>query len=187
MPTGDAGWQRFAENVRGLDDSYERYFLELKSDVDLNTATGRAKVAKFILCAANRIKREAMRKLEGRALLVLGIGVPGGVPPFEANELDRVVQKFAGKPGPMLGPPPHPRPRQGRLGSRHRRATGARAPTNHGFSTSLPYLTVSEWSRRSARRACHNRIGYRYEPSPEVLHCRTWRLVYELFATTPVG
>ncbi len=84
------------------DDRLERFFLELKSDVDLNTQHGRHKVAKFILGAANRSPAQAARRLEGSAVLLLGVsgGAVTGIPGFEAKDLEREVRKLAGADGP---------------------------------------------------------------------------------------
>ncbi|MGX1809709.1 hypothetical protein ACWIGI_28645 [Nocardia sp. NPDC055321] len=98
LPKGQLAWRAFVEATGSVDDSAERYFLELKSDVDLNSKAGRAKVAKFILGALNRMPDHSARRFEGYALMVLGVacGAVEGIPPFEALELDRDVQNFAG-------------------------------------------------------------------------------------------
>jgi hypothetical protein len=51
LPTGELGWSELVDFVRSSDDRIERYFLEVKSEADLNTKADRAKVAKFILGA----------------------------------------------------------------------------------------------------------------------------------------
>lgn len=103
LPTGARGWREFAQRVSGIDDTAERYFLELKSDVDLNTTKGKAKVAKFVLGAANRDPDRAVRRFGGHALMVLGVDKSGvrGVASFEAKDLEKAVSKFIGVPGPM--------------------------------------------------------------------------------------
>ncbi len=102
LPRGQLGWSAFVEGLSELDDRDERYFLELKSDVDPGAKPGQAKVAKFILGAANRMPDRAVRRFEGHALLVLGIaaGKVTGVPFFEGYDLGRGVQKFIGADGP---------------------------------------------------------------------------------------
>lgn len=102
LPKGQREWPRFVEALSDIDDRAERYFLELKSDVDLTTEAGRAKVAKFILGAANRMPDNAAKRFGGHALLVLGVakGAVRGIPFFEAKDLERVVKKFIGADGP---------------------------------------------------------------------------------------
>ena len=102
LPTGAMGWDALLEWVLASDDRQERYFLELKSDVDLNSRHGRHKVAKFILGAANRDPGRAASRFSGHALMILGVsyGQAAGVPNFEAKDLAREVQKFTGAEGP---------------------------------------------------------------------------------------
>jgi len=102
LPRGQREWPEFVETLSCIDDRAERYFLELKSEVDLATERGQAKVAKFILGAANRMPDRAAKRFNGHALLVLGItkGVVTGIPFFEAKDLERGVKKFIGADGP---------------------------------------------------------------------------------------
>lgn len=102
LPSGELGWTAFVDHVASTDDRVERYFLEVKSDVDLTGRRGRAKVAKFILGAANRDPVEAARRLDGHAVMVLGVrqGAISGIPPFEAQDLARDVRKWVGADGP---------------------------------------------------------------------------------------
>lgn len=102
LPTGELGWATLLEYVRETDDRIERYFLEVKSDVDLSTKRGRAKVAKFILGAANRDPQQAAGRFGGYAVMLLGVGDgrASGIRGFEAMELNRDVQKFIGADGP---------------------------------------------------------------------------------------
>lgn len=103
IPTDDQGWRSLAEKLAKVDDTAERHFLELKSDVDLSAKEGRAKVAKFILGAANRSPQTARRHLGGHALMVLGVAKEAltGIPGFEALELQAAVTKYIGEPGPQ--------------------------------------------------------------------------------------
>ncbi|KAB2806982.1 hypothetical protein F9L07_28530 [Pimelobacter simplex] len=103
LPKGERGRMALLDYVRSSDDRVERYFLEVKSDVDLTTKEGRAKVAKFVLAAANRDADRAAKRFEGHALMVLGVGagVAAGVGAFEAMDLERDVQKFTGVDGPV--------------------------------------------------------------------------------------
>ncbi|MCR1785317.1 hypothetical protein KVF89_22445 [Nocardioides carbamazepini] len=102
LPKGELGRLALLDYVRSSDDRVERYFLEVKSDVDLTTKEGRAKVAKFILGAANRDKAKAAKRFDGHALMVLGVGDgdAAGVGAFEAMDLANEVRKFAGADGP---------------------------------------------------------------------------------------
>ncbi|AYG03884.1 hypothetical protein [Gryllotalpicola protaetiae] len=102
LPTGEMGWARFVEWATASDDRVERYFLELKSDVDLNVKKDRHKVAKWVLGAANRDPARAAKRFGGCALMLLGVskGATTGIPGFEAKDLAREVQKFTGADGP---------------------------------------------------------------------------------------
>lgn len=102
LPTGARGWAALVKWAAASDDRLERYFLELKSDVDLTTKHGRHKVAKFILGAANRDPAKAAKRFGGHAVLLLGVGSgkATGIPPFEAQDLEREVLKFTGAEAP---------------------------------------------------------------------------------------
>lgn len=102
LPTGARGWAVLVAWAAASDDRLERYFLELKSDVDLTTKHGRHKVAKFILGAANRDQAKAAKRFGGHAVLLLGVGrgTATGIGPFEAQDLEREVRKFTGADGP---------------------------------------------------------------------------------------
>jgi hypothetical protein len=54
--------------------SAERHFIESKSDIDPTNKEGAAKVATFILGAANRDPERAKKYLEGHAVMILGVG-----------------------------------------------------------------------------------------------------------------
>lgn len=102
LPAGARGWAKLVEWAAASDDRLERYFLELKSDVDLTTKAGRHKVAKFILGAANRDPARAAKRFGGHAVLLLGVGRGNatGISPFEAQDLEREIRKFTGADGP---------------------------------------------------------------------------------------
>lgn len=102
LPKGQLEWAEFVRALSDADDRVERYFLELKSEVDLTTEDGRAKVAKFVLGAANRMPDKAARRLGGYGLMVLGIakGRLPGIPFFEAKDLAKTVKKYVGAAGP---------------------------------------------------------------------------------------
>lgn len=102
LPTGTRSWAALVKWAAASDDRLERYFLELKSDVDLTEKRGRHKVAKFILGAANRDPVKAAKRFGGHAVLLLGVGngKASGIGPFEAQDLEREVQKFTGADAP---------------------------------------------------------------------------------------
>lgn len=102
LPRGQREWREFLDALALVDDSAERYFLELKSELDMTNKAHRAKVAKFVLGAANRPEELADRRFEGHALLVIGVaeGQLTGIPAFEARELADSVRQFIGPEGP---------------------------------------------------------------------------------------
>jgi len=102
LPAGERDWQNFVDEVGTYDDRHERHFLELKSDVPLDNDRNRAKVAKFILGAANRSPEIAGRYFSGHGLMVLGVSKARvtGIPTFEMKDLERILKKFAGTPPP---------------------------------------------------------------------------------------
>lgn len=102
LPTGEIGWSALIDYVLAADDRVERYFLEVKSEIDLNSKRDQAKVAKYILGAANRDPVQAGRRFGGHALMVLGVGDGQiiGVPSFEAKDLALTVQRLIGVDGP---------------------------------------------------------------------------------------
>lgn len=102
LPTGVRMWTALVEWAAASDDRQERYFLELKSDVDLRAKEGRHKVAKFILGAANRDPAKAAKRFGGHAVMLLGVGKgkAAGIAPFEAQDLEREILKIIGASGP---------------------------------------------------------------------------------------
>jgi len=102
LPRGQAEWTALIAALGETDDRAERHFLEIKSAVDLNKETDRAKVAKFILGAANRSSDVAARYFDGYAVMFLGIAPYAvvGILPFEAMDLARTVVKHIGADGP---------------------------------------------------------------------------------------
>ncbi|QKJ18940.1 hypothetical protein [Microbacterium hominis] len=102
LPTGARGWSALVEWAAASDDRQERYFLELKSDADLNGKRDRHKVAKFVLGAANRDPVKAAKRFGGHAVMLLGVsaGVISGIAAFEAKDLEREVRKLTGADGP---------------------------------------------------------------------------------------
>lgn len=99
-PLGELAWKRILDRVVAVGDEAETAYLEAKSDVDLTSKVGIAKVAKFLLSAANRRPQDAARHFRGYAVLVIGAkrgeaaGVTRGVEPHELEDSLR----------PYLGP-----------------------------------------------------------------------------------
>lgn len=100
VPLGERALRSILDNVTAVGDEAETAYLEVKSSLDLGSKTGVAKVAKFLLGAANRRPHEAARHFRGYAVLVIGAqkggapGVPRGVAPHELEDRLR----------PYLGP-----------------------------------------------------------------------------------
>lgn len=84
-----------------LDDRFERHYIEIKSDID-PSKNELAKIAKFILGAANRMPDVAATAFEGYGVMVIGVA-PGkitGVPKIEMLDIDKVVSAYIGPNGP---------------------------------------------------------------------------------------
>lgn len=102
LPNGQLGWARLVRALAATDDRDERHYLEMKSQADLTTKVDRAKVAKFVLGAANRMPDRAARYFDGHAVMVLGVAHEQltSIPPFEPHEVEQYVATFTGTPGP---------------------------------------------------------------------------------------
>jgi hypothetical protein len=76
--------------------------LEIKSAIDLASKAGIAKLAKFVLGAANRMPDVAARYFEGHAVMVLGVGAGStpGIEPVEALDIERGVRPYLSVNGP---------------------------------------------------------------------------------------
>jgi hypothetical protein len=91
-PLGERSWRTILQHVLEEGDRAETRYLEVKSAIDFTASAGRAKVAKFLLGAANRMLDSAMRDFHGYAVLVIGAelgraeGIPGGVEPHELED-----------------------------------------------------------------------------------------------------
>ncbi|WP_149204501.1 hypothetical protein [Actinotalea subterranea] len=101
LPTGSRGWRSFVEGLAQVDDTAETHWLEMKRELDLSRS-GAAKIAKFILGAANRLPEAAANALEGHAVMVLGVAHDAlvGVEPVEDLELEQRLTPFLGTEGP---------------------------------------------------------------------------------------
>jgi len=134
VPLGERAQRSILDHVLAVGDEAETNYLEAKSALDLTSIEGVAKIAKFLLGAANRRPQEAARYFHGYAVLVIGAqeghadGVPRGL---EAHELeDRLALTWD-----------HSFPRSSSEGSVHRGDFPCRAPRIQcGVS-----LLVREW------------------------------------------
>lgn len=101
-PRGELAAQALLDAVVAGDDRLERHYLELKGPLDLTTKRDQAKLAKFILGAANRMPEVAATAFEGYGVMVIGAGAGSapGVPPMEALTIQRAVLPFLGADGP---------------------------------------------------------------------------------------
>ncbi|MDV6299166.1 hypothetical protein R3P82_08565 [Dietzia maris] len=101
-PLGEMAAERLVAAVLAHGDLAEDHYLELKGPPDLGSKTAIAKVAKFILGAANRLPDRAAEAFGGYAVMIVGITENGveGVPPMEKLELSKVIQRYLGAAGP---------------------------------------------------------------------------------------
>lgn len=105
VPLGERAWLSILDRIVAVGDAAETTYLEVKSALDLTSKAGTAKVAKFLLGAANRLPHEAARHLHGHAVLVIGaqkgeaLGVPKGT---EAHELEDRVRPYVGPAFPQF-------------------------------------------------------------------------------------
>lgn len=72
VPLGERALRRILDHVVAIGDEAETTYLEVKSDIDLGSKLGIAKVVKFLLGAANRRPQDAARHFRGYAVLVIG-------------------------------------------------------------------------------------------------------------------
>lgn len=100
IPSGRRGWHALIEHCLSQGDKVEHHYLELKQDIGLpdriNVAA--AKMAKFILGAANRPVDDAAKAFGGSALLLVGISKQGELVGVEevdsAKWSDSVLEYF---------------------------------------------------------------------------------------------
>lgn len=99
---GEVAARALVEAVAARDDLVERHYLEVKSDVDLSTTLGAAKVAKYILGAANRQVELADRAFEGYGIMIVGVapGATPGIRPVEVMEIETRVRPYLSAAGP---------------------------------------------------------------------------------------
>lgn len=103
VPLGERAWQSVIDHVMAVGDAAETTYLEAKSTLDVASKAGRAKVAKFLLGAANRLPTEANRHFNGYGVLVIGAekgtaqGVQRGT---EAHDLENSLRPYLGSQFP---------------------------------------------------------------------------------------
>lgn len=105
IPLGERAQRGILDHVLSVGDEAETGFLEVKSQLDLSKAEGIAKVAKFLLGAANRRPNDAGRHFQGYAVLVIGAekGKSGGIPRgTEAHELEDKLRPYLGPQFPAF-------------------------------------------------------------------------------------
>lgn len=107
LPTGQHQWRMLVEGLLAVgDDRHEGHHLELKSEVDMSTKAGRAKIAKFILATANRPPDLASSRFGGYAVMLVGLDYKttppsiAGSAKFDDKDLRREATNFVGDPGP---------------------------------------------------------------------------------------
>lgn len=101
-PRGEIAARALVDAVVASDDRVERHYLEAKSDLDLRTKRDQAKLAKFILGAANRMPDKAAKAFEGYAVMVIGASEASfiGVPPIETLAIEKAVLPYIAADGP---------------------------------------------------------------------------------------
>lgn len=93
---GDRAIQAVVNAAVAHGDAIETHALEIKSDVDPTSKPGIAKVARFVLGAANRFPTDAADKFEGYAYLMLGVGKDSapGISMFDTKALEDRLRKY---------------------------------------------------------------------------------------------
>lgn len=110
-PLGERQRSAILDAIRQDGDVHEKHFLEAKNSFDLNSKEDCAKVAKYILGAANRPVDVAARAFGGYAVMVLGAekGRVGGVSAgLEILALEQKIGNYLGTNGPQWDLERHP-------------------------------------------------------------------------------
>ncbi|MDQ0675825.1 hypothetical protein QFZ36_003386 [Pseudarthrobacter siccitolerans] len=105
IPLGERALRNILDHVISVGDEAEAGYLEVKSQLDFSKAEGIAKVAKFLLGAANRRPNDAAKHFHGYAVLVVGVekGKAGGIPRgTEAHELEDRLRPYLGPQFPAF-------------------------------------------------------------------------------------
>lgn len=101
-PFGERDARALVEAVVASDDRVEHHYLELKSEFDIASKRDQAKLAKFVLGAANRMPDKAATAFGGYAVMVIGVShnAMNGIAPLEPLDIERAVKPFIGADGP---------------------------------------------------------------------------------------
>ncbi|MFD6888740.1 hypothetical protein [Streptomyces sp. NPDC059957] len=105
IPLGERALRGVLNHVVAVGDEAEATYLEVKSPLDMNSKATAAKIAKFLLGAANRRPGEAARHFHGYAVLVIGAqknGAPGVPRGTEAHELEDRLRPYLGPQFPAF-------------------------------------------------------------------------------------
>ncbi|WP_200900781.1 hypothetical protein [Pseudarthrobacter siccitolerans] len=105
IPLGERALRGILDHVVTVGDEAETTYLEVKSPIDLSSKASVAKVAKFLLGAANRRPYEAARHFRGYAVMVIGAqrdGAPGVPRGTEAHELEDRLRPYLGPQFPAF-------------------------------------------------------------------------------------
>lgn len=107
VPLGERAWRSILDHIIAVGDEAETSYLEVKRCLDMSgkDKAATAKIAKFLLGAANRLPRQAAQYFQGYAVLVIGSekgearGVPRGT---EAHELEDRLRPYLGSQFPAF-------------------------------------------------------------------------------------
>ncbi len=105
IPLGERAMRGVLGHVVAAGDEAETTYLEVKGPLDMNSKATAAKIAKFLLGAANRRPREAARHFHGYAVLVIGVqknSAPGVLRGTEAHELEDRLRPYLGPQFPAF-------------------------------------------------------------------------------------
>ncbi len=105
IPLGERALRGVLNHVVAVGDEAEATYLEVKSRLDMNSKATAAKIAKFLLGAANRRPGEAARHFHGYAVLVIGAqksSAPGVLRGTEAHELEDRLRPYLGSQFPAF-------------------------------------------------------------------------------------
>ncbi|MFC4225421.1 hypothetical protein [Lysinibacter cavernae] len=103
IPLGELAWKNILAHVVEHGDASETNYLEVKSDLNLGSALGIAKVAKFLLGSANRLPSHAAKFFQGYSVMVIGaekgqaLGTVKGVEP---HDVEATLRKYLGSDFP---------------------------------------------------------------------------------------
>jgi hypothetical protein len=100
-PHGERTRKAILDAIVAMGDMTEKHYLEVKSELNIAAKADIAKIAKFILGAANRSPQTADRHFGGYAVMVLGAkqgGLPGVASGIEVLHIEDKIKKYI-KPG----------------------------------------------------------------------------------------